>query len=64
LRYIKKKVGDKKESITDYVEGSRGMLKLNIGIMNKQHEIIKLRDMINDEEEKLNSARDAFTEET
>ena len=40
------------------------MLQLNIGIMNKQHEILKLKDMIQDEEQKLNSARQAFTEET
>ena len=50
IRYIKKRVGDKKESIGEYVEGSRQMLQLNIGIMNKQHEIIKLRDMIQDED--------------
>ena len=46
IRYIKKRAGDKKESIGTYVEGSRKMLCLNIGIMNKQHEVIKLRDMI------------------
>jgi chromosome segregation ATPase len=64
LRYIKKRAGDKKESVSTYVDGSRKMLQLNIGIMNKQHEVIKLRDMIQEEEQKLNSARSAFGEET
>lgn len=40
------------------------MLRLNLGIVNKQHEVLKLKDMIDAEEYKLKSAREAFQEET
>lgn len=36
----------------------------NITIMNRKHEILKLKDMIDEEEYKLKSARDQFLEET
>jgi len=46
LRYIKNKTGDRRESVGSYVDSSRKMLQLNIRILNKQHEVVKLRDMI------------------
>lgn len=64
IRYIKQRAGDKKEEVRQFIEDSREMLIHNIGIMNKKHEIIKLQEMIDDEEFKLNSAREAFKEDT
>lgn len=64
IRYIKQKAGDKKESVSTYIEGSRSMLMANIGIMHKQDEVIKLKEMIHQEELKLESARIAFQEDT
>lgn len=40
------------------------MLVQNIGIMDRKHEILKLKDMIDEEEYKLKSARGNFLEES
>lgn len=64
IRYIKQRAGDKKEGVRNYINDTREMLRLNVGIVNRKHEIVKLEDMIDEEEKKLNSAREAFYEET
>lgn len=42
IRYIKKRAGDKKEEVKQFIDNAREMLIHNIGIMHKKHEIIKL----------------------
>lgn len=57
LRYLKPPTGDAKETISSYIGQARTMLHKNINIFDKKQEIAKLRDMIKDEEEKLESAK-------
>jgi hypothetical protein len=64
MRYLKKKTGDQKESVQDYIQSSRKMLHHNISILDKQQEVEKLRSMINEEERKLGDAKKAFQEDT
>lgn len=64
LRYLKQKSNDQKESIQDYVDSARKMLQFNVSILDKQQQVEQLRDMIKDEEQKLNVAKQAFEEDT
>lgn len=55
LRYLK--VGNgKTDSIKDYIQSSRHMLRSNITMLENQEEISKLQLMITDEESKLTQA--------
>lgn len=64
LRYLKQQSNDQKESIQDYVDSARKMLQFNVSILDKQQQVDQLREMIRDEEQKLNVAKKAFEEDT
>lgn len=64
MRYLKKQTGDQKETISDYINSSRKVLYHNISILDKEQEVEKLQEMIDEEEKKLGDARKAFQEDT
>ena len=63
LRYLKK-TSSRNESIPDYIESSRKILKVNVGLMENQEDVDKLKAMIVDEESKLAKAKTAFKEDS
>ena len=63
LRYLKK-TSSRNESIPDYIDSSRKILKVNVGLMENQEDVDKLKAMIVDEESKLAKAKTAFKEDS
>lgn len=64
MRYIKQRAGDKKEGVKNFAQGTRQILYTNINMMSQKIEIMKLKDMIDSEETKLQEAIQDFEEET
>ena len=64
MRYLKKKKGDQRETVGDYILSSRQMLQHNISILDKEQEVEKLKGMIQEEEKKLALAKKAFQEDS
>lgn len=63
LRYLKKTTS-RNESIYDYIDSSRKILKVNVNLMENQEDVDKLKTMISDEESKLAKAKAAFKEDS